>query len=120
MLRCIWWIAAALAVMEGSAKAEEQLGECAKEMRPKAIFQERKRPTLRVLVTRFRGGNSASEEVGAEAGFNLSQELHEYFHNVLGKEEVLATGLDPDDLQVAYVPCTLAQHHDARVIGQAW
>lgn len=113
-MRYVWAVLVFLPILAGtSSAAGERLGECTKEMRATSIFDKHQRPSLRVLVTRFRG------EVGAEAGHSLAQELPEYFRSVLGKEAMEA-GLSTDDLQVAYVPCELAQHKDARLIGQAW
>ena len=75
---------------------------------------------MRVLVTRYRGDDAVSEQLGDEAGLNLSQELREYFKTILRSPEVQGIGLGSDDLQVQYVPCVLTQHQDARAIGQAW
>jgi len=111
----LWCSAPAFAMLPPPS---QRLGTCTPEMaRAEELFPQA--GGLRVVVARFVGQDEASEKMGADLAYTLSQELPEYTRKSV-KDDAQAAGLRGDEMQVQYVPCLMSSHSQARQVGQAW
>lgn len=106
-----------------ASSAEERLGAC----RPELVSQvfdpagppsktEAQVPELRALVVRFAGPDEPAQQFGMAVGSSLRDALQSYAEQSLDLEK---SGLTARNLRVKYVACVLADHDQARAIGQA-
>lgn len=101
------------------ASSEERLGVCQPKMR-KVLFQCQ--PGLNVLITRFAGmggDRKLSADLGASVGPAIDEALPEYLNRIIGTE-ASKIGFQASMIQHKYVPCVIADHESARLIGKAW
>lgn len=73
----------------------------------------------KLLVVDFSAGEAAAQELGHERAWSLSRELPQLLQRA-GERLDAASRLQPNELRLRYVPCTVSSEEQAHAIGQAW
>lgn len=98
--------------------AQPRLGACTA-VRTQAAAPFPDGPGHKLLVVDFFAADRAAQELGHERALAISRGLPLHIQKVAERLDP-ASGLQPDELRLRYIPCVLSTEEQAHDIGQAW